>query len=90
MIHTGNSFMREDGILVVDATIYEDKKRNVYEVFDFDKLKTKADMLNHQWGGVWKRFELDFKTKKVDSFDLARLENGNLEVPTFNKKFDGI
>lgn len=46
MIHTGNSFVRDDGILVVDATVYKDQNRNIYEVFDFNKLKTEDDMLN--------------------------------------------
>jgi hypothetical protein len=47
MIHTGNSFLRDDGILIVDATVYQDKTKNVYEVFDIDKLKTEKDMLDH-------------------------------------------
>jgi hypothetical protein len=31
------------------------------------------------------RFELDFQTKLVKSYDLKKLQNGNLEVPTYNK-----
>lgn len=59
LIHTGNSYMRKDGILVVDATIYCDKQKNVYDVFMFQKLKNEKDMLKHDWGNSWKRFEID-------------------------------
>jgi hypothetical protein len=51
--------MRKDGILVVDATIYCDKQKNVYDVFMFQKLKNEKDMLKHDWGNSWKRFEID-------------------------------
>jgi hypothetical protein len=47
MIHTGNSFIREeDGVLVVDATIYEDKNQNQYEQYDFEKLRNEEGMKN--------------------------------------------
>jgi carotenoid cleavage dioxygenase-like enzyme len=45
MIHTGNSFMRDDGTLVVDATTYDRLDANVYELFDFSKLRTEEDLL---------------------------------------------
>ena len=36
------------------------------------------------------RFELDFETMEVKSHDLLKLENGNLELPTYNKEFEGL
>lgn len=83
--------MRADNVLVIDATVYEDKTSNVYEVFDMWRLKTEQDLLNHQYGkGVWKRFELDFKTNKVVSYDLARPKHGNYELPTYNELYEGV
>jgi carotenoid cleavage dioxygenase-like enzyme len=36
------------------------------------------------------RFELNFETMEVKSHDLLKLENGNLELPTYNKEFEGV
>ena len=47
MLHTGNSFVNKDGILVVDATVYQNSSRNVYEVFDMQNLRKQSDLLNH-------------------------------------------
>jgi hypothetical protein len=55
MIHVGNSFQKEDNpdILVVDATIYEDKETNVYSVFDFSGLQTEDQLLGKKYKGLW-------------------------------------
>ena len=63
----------------------------VYEIFDFDKLETVDDLFNKQYGGHWKRFEIDLENDSVISKDLYDLpDGGNVELPSFNKKYDGV
>lgn len=75
----------------MDATIYEDSEKVVYEVFDLDKLEGEQSLYNKQYGGRFKRFEMDLESGKIESRDLHSLpEGGNLELPSFNKKYDGV
>ena len=93
MIHSGNSFQKADNpdILVVDATVYEDADKNVYEVFDFEGLKTKEQLKGKKFKGYCSRFELNLKTGELNQKKLLHLtEGGNYELPTFNDKYDGV
>lgn len=93
MIHVGNSFQKEENpdILVVDATIYEDGDTNVYSVFDFSGLQTEDQLLGKKYKGLWQRFEFNLKTGELNQKELYSLPNGgNLELPTFNDKYDGL
>lgn len=84
MIHTGNSYLRKDNILVVDATVYQNSSKNVYEVFDLKNLRKQSDLLDHQWGSLWKRFELNLETGAIISKDLIKPDFGAIELPTYN------
>ena len=70
MIHTGNSYINKDNLLVIDATVYQNSSRNVYEVFDLENLRKQSDLLGHSWGNVWKRFEMNLETGEITTKDL--------------------
>lgn len=48
MIHTGNSFMKGDS-LIIDVSVYESKKI-LYEIFDFNKLRSKQNITDGNYG----------------------------------------
>lgn len=75
---------------MVDATVYQDKNRNVYEVFLLQHLQKESDLFNHQWGGRWKRFLINLEQAKVQMIDLLVPSFGNYELPTFNDKYHGV
>jgi hypothetical protein len=82
--------MKDNHTVVLDAAIYEKKDVNIYEIFEFANLKNGSHLLNQTYGGVFKRFEIDLETKKVLSYDLAKMESGNYDLPTYNDKYDGV
>ena len=89
-IHSGNQFENSSKI-TVDATVFEDSEKIVYEIFDFEKLEGEEQLYNKQYGGRWKRFEMDVESGKIEARDLHRLpDGGNVELPSFNKKYDGV
>ena len=93
MIHSGNSFQKEDNpdILVADVTAYGDASKNVYEVFDFDGVENKEQLKGKKYKGQWTRFEMNLKTGQLTEKKLIDLpEGGNYELPTFNEKYDGV
>jgi len=89
MIHTSNSFMKDDNTFVVDAAIYQ-KDVNVYEMFEMNEMRKNDNLLGKDFGGVFKRFEIDLTTKKVTTTDLAKMVYGNYDLPMYNDEFDGV
>ena len=38
----------------------------------------------------WRRFEINIKNKTVKFYDLLRPTKGTVELPTYNKNYEGI
>ena len=87
MVHMGNSFVK-DGKFICDATIYQDTKKNVFEVMEFKNLKNGLDKVDY--ANSWKRFTIDLDTNEFTMKDLMVPEWGALDLPTWNPKFDMV
>jgi len=87
MMHVGNAFVK-DGKFITDAMVYQDTKKDVFELFEFEHLS--KGLKGQDYKSAWRRFEIDLTSGDLVQEDLDILKWGNYDLPTYNPKYDGV
>ena len=86
VLHFGNAF--EDGTSIVfDAPCYEDPNRNPFDLLLFSALK-EPKITEQASSSRYKRFRLDLDSGIWSMEDMIVMENGQVDLPVHNPKFD--
>jgi len=89
-MHTANSYMDTDGTLVLESQAYENPTVDPFSIVDFDRLNDITKITDTKVGAKFLQYRMNMVKGGIEVKTLMTAENGNLDLPMYNPKFDGI
>ena len=89
-MHTGNSYVDTDGNLVLESQAYENSEIDPFAIVDFDKLNDINKVTQTKVGAKFRKYSMNLEKGTIDLIEHMSIENGNLDLPMYNQKYDGV
>jgi len=89
-MHCANSYVEEDGTLVMEAQAFENQEVDPFALVDFDKLNDPTKIGSTKVGAKFKKFAMNLKTGEINVSNYMEVDNGTLDLPMYNHKYDGV
>jgi len=88
--HNGNAYIDDDGTLVLEAQIFENRDVNPFNLVSFDYLNDIGKITDSKLGSKYRKFSMNLEHGTLESKDYMSIENGDLDLPMINPKYQGV
>lgn len=89
IFHFSNAYQIDSQTIVVEAPAFEKTDIDPLNFLMSTKLSDAKEFAHNDNGSKFKRFTINLREKTVQNESLLSIDNGHLDLPTYNKLYDG-